>query len=101
MSEEGPVPAEEASKALSGRERRALKHRGKTLPVGLRVGKRGLTANVLAELKGHLAKDDLIKLALSGDRSARSNLIGEIEEQTGLLVIAKTGSTVVFHRPAT
>ena len=85
--------------SLSGKLRRVLKSRAKTRPVDIRVGKKGLTDNVMTELRKVFEKEDLAKVAFTQDRETRTNLLAEIEDKLVAVSIAVTGKTATLYKP--
>jgi len=84
---------------LPGNLKRELKSRAKTRSVDVRVGKKGLTDNVIAEIRKVFEKEDLAKVAFTQDRETRTNLLAEIEDKLVALSIAVTGKTAVLYKP--
>ena len=85
--------------SLPGNLRRELKSRAKTRPVDVRVGKKGLTDNVMTELRKVFEKEDLVKVAFSQDRATRTTLLAEIEDKLVAVSIAVTGKTATLYKP--
>jgi RNA-binding protein YhbY len=85
--------------SLSGKLRRELKSRAKTRPVDVRIGKKGLTGNLLAELRKVFEKEDLVKVAFTQDREIRTTLLAEIEDKLVAVSIAVTGKTATLYKP--
>jgi len=84
--------------SLPGKLRRELKSRAKTRPVDVRVGKKGLTDNVMTELRKVFEKEDLVKVAFTQDRETRTTLLAEIEDKLVALSIAVTGKTATLYK---
>ena len=90
----------EQEASLTGRQRRALKSRAKTLTIAVKFGRKGLTETAVRELSRSLdLGDGLAKVALSGDRGQRAAMAREIEEKLGATCVAQVGKTAAFHRP--
>ena len=85
--------------SLSGKLKRELKSRAKTRSVDVRVGKKGLTDNVMTELRKVFEKEDLVKVAFSQDREIRTTLLAEIEDKLVAVSIAVTGKTATLYKP--
>ena len=84
---------------LSGRERRELKSRAKTLPISVKFGRKGLTETAMRELARSLQRGQgLAKVSFPGDREQRTSMTLEVEEKLGATCIASTGKTAVFYR---
>jgi RNA-binding protein len=85
--------------SLNGKLRRELKSRAKTRPVDVRIGKKGLTDNVIAELRKVFEKEDLAKVAFTQDKDARASLLADIEDKLVAASIAVTGKTATLYKP--
>ena len=85
--------------SLPGKLRRELKFRAKTRPVDVRIGKKGLTDNVIAELRKVFEKEDLAKVAFTQDRETRTTLLAKIEDKLVALTIDETGKTAALYKP--
>jgi RNA-binding protein YhbY len=85
--------------SLSGKLRGGLKSRAKTRPVDIRIGKKGVTENVLTELRKIFQKEDLVKVAFTQDRETRTTLLAEIEDKLVAVSIAVTGKTATLYKP--
>ena len=81
---------------LSGKERGRLKSLAKTRPVDLKVGKKGITENLLSEIKRILEDDSLLKLKLSPKNQSDSNRSPN-SRQTPVCLIAMVGKTAAFQ----
>ena len=89
-----------ARTSLSGRERRELKSRAKTLPVAVKFGRKGLTETALRELSRSMdLGEGLAKVSLFGDRRQRADQVNEIQEKLGAVCVASIGKTSAFFRP--
>jgi RNA-binding protein YhbY len=89
-----------AQTSLSGRERRELKSRAKTLPIVVKFGRKGLTETALRELSRSLdLGGGLAKVSLVGDRQQRAAQVHEIQEKLGAVCVAAVGKTAAFFRP--
>lgn len=64
----------------------------------VRVGQRGLTDAVVAELEHALDAHELVKIRLAGDRSTRAAWIGELCERTGAQAVQQIGATASLFR---
>ncbi len=85
--------------SLPGKLRRELKSRAKTRPVDIQIGKKGLTDNVIAELRKVFEKEDLAKVAFTQDRETRTTLLSEIKDKLVAVSIAVTGKTATLYKP--
>ncbi|MFP6900606.1 MAG: YhbY family RNA-binding protein [Opitutales bacterium] len=85
---------------LSGRERRELKSRAKTLPVAVKFGRKGLTETALREMSRSLdLGGGLAKVSFVGGREQRAAQARQIEEKLGAVCVASVGKTAAFYRP--
>jgi RNA-binding protein YhbY len=91
--------SENECSSLPGKLRRELKSRAKTRPIDLRIGKNGVTENVLTELRKVFEKEDLVKVAFTQDREIRTTLLAEIEDKLVAVNIAVTGKTATLYKP--
>jgi len=80
--------------------RRELKARAKTRPPDVRIGKKRVTENVLAELRKVFAVGDLAKVGFTQDRVARIALIATLEDKLAAVCIAKAGKTATLYKPS-
>ena len=85
--------------SLPGSLKRELKSRAKTRSVDVRVGKKGLTHNVIAEIRKVFEKEDLAKVAFAQDREIRTALLAEIEDKLVAVSIALAGKTATLYKP--
>ena len=85
---------------LSGKERGRLKSLAKTRPVDLKVGKKGITDNLLSEIRRILEDEPLFKLKLSPEKSMRLEHIEQLENELPISLIAMVGKTASFSKTA-
>lgn len=88
------------SELLSGKERGRLKSLAKTRPVDLKVGKKGITDNLLSEIRSILEDEPLFKLKLSPEKSMRLEQIEQLENELPISLIAMVGKTASFSKTA-
>ena len=88
------------SELLSGKERGRLKSLAKTRPVDLKVGKKGITDNLLSEIRRILEDEPLFKLKLSPEKSMRLEQIEQLENELPISLIAMVGKTASFSKTA-
>ena len=85
--------------SLSGRERRELKSRAKTLPISVKFGRKGITETALRELVRSLEQGQgLAKVSFPGNREQRAAMALQLEKELSATCIAATGKTAVFYR---
>ena len=68
----------------SGKERRRLKASAKTRNIDVKIGKNGLSKNVLLEIKTILDRDKMVKVSFREDREKRTALIQSLQESKNL-----------------
>lgn len=83
---------------LSGKERGRLKSLAKTRPVDLKVGKKGITDNLLSEIRRILEDEPLFKLRLSPEKSTRLEQVGQLEDKLPVSLLSMVGKTASFSR---
>jgi len=86
------------SELLTGKERGKLKSLAKTRPVDLKVGKKGITDNLLSEIRRILEDEPLFKLRLSPEKSARLEQIVQLEDKLSVSLISMVGKTASFSK---
>ena len=75
-----------------------LKSLAKTRPVDLKVGKKGITENLLSEIKRILEDDSLLKLKLSPEKPIRLEQVAQLETNLPVCLIAMVGKTASFSK---
>ncbi len=83
---------------LNTRQTKHLRSLAHALKPVVRIGQKGLTEAVLAELEIALDHHELIKVKIAGDRDERSRIIDDITSQTSASKIALTGAVAVLFR---
>jgi RNA-binding protein len=84
---------------LTAAERKALKARAHKLEPVVRIGAKGLTEEVLAEIDRALRAHELIKVRAGPlDRDARDEALGSICEKTGAEAVQQVGKVFVLFR---
>lgn len=83
---------------LSGAQRKHLRGLAHTLEPAVRVGQRGLTGAVERELDRALARHELIKVKLAGDRDERRELAEEIARAAGARLVGTIGAIAILYR---
>jgi RNA-binding protein len=85
---------------LSPRERKSLMARTHALEPRVRVGGKGLTETVVAEVAKALAREPLLKVALPGDRALRHALAAELASRCEAALVGEVGKIAVLYRPS-
>jgi RNA-binding protein len=93
MTEQTPPPV------LSPAERRGLKSRAHALEPVVRVGDKGLTPAVLAEVDRALAAHELIKVRVQAERGDRAGILDEICARSNASAVQHIGKMLVVYRP--
>ena len=83
---------------LSAAERRALKARSHALEPVVRVGDKGLTPAVLAEIERALAAHELIKIRVQAERDDRAGMLVEICSRSKASAVQLIGKMLVVYR---
>jgi putative YhbY family RNA-binding protein len=84
---------------LSPRERKALMSRTHALEPRVRIGGKGLTDAVIAEVEKILRREPLMKVQMSGDRDQRHALALELSTRLGAGLVGEVGKIAVLYRP--
>lgn len=83
---------------LTQKEKKFLRGRAQTLPVMVKIGKNGLTDQVLAEIDRALGEGGLIKIRVEGSREAIAEAATAIPAKVSCLVIGQVGKTLSLYR---
>jgi RNA-binding protein len=84
---------------LTSAERKTLKARAHKLEPVVRIGAKGLTGEVVAEIERALEAHELIKVRAGElDRHARAAAFSAICEQTGAESVQEVGKVLVLFR---
>jgi len=84
---------------LTNPEKRRLKAEAQLLEPVVRVGKSGVTPEVLASIEQPLTARQLIKVRFDQEREERDILARKVAEATGAELIWQIGKVAVFYRP--
>jgi len=84
-----------------GRLLRRLKSQAQLLKPIVRVGKRGVTDEVVRALDQALEAHELVKVKFSDfeDREEKRRWIASLAERTGSVLIQQVGHVAVYYRP--
>ena len=80
----------------SGSERRLLKSSAKVREVDVKIGKKGLTENVVLEIQLVLNRDKMVKVSFRDERDKRIKLVEGIQEKIESTLIEFVGKTATF-----
>jgi len=85
---------------LTPRERAHLKARAHDLEPVVKIGDRGVTDGVVAEIHRALTAHELIKVRAGGaDREARASLVETIARRTDATLVQSVGKVMILWRP--
>jgi len=82
-------------------KKKELKKQAQKLKPVVMIGKAGLTDAVVAEVKGALKRDKLIKIKMSGgavDSYDKADMIQQLVELTNSDFVEKKGHTIVLYK---
>jgi RNA-binding protein YhbY len=80
----------------SGSERRLLKSSAKIRNVDIKIGKKGVTPNVIQEIQFILNRDKMVKVSFKEDREKRIKQVDSILETIDSTLIESVGKTATF-----
>jgi RNA-binding protein YhbY len=80
----------------SGSERRLLKSSAKVREVDVKIGKKGLTQNVILEIRLVLKRDKMVKVSFRDEREKRVKLVEGIQEKIESTLVEFVGKTATF-----
>ena len=80
----------------SGSERRLLKSSAKVREVDVKIGKKGLTQNVILEIQLVLKRDKMVKVSFRDEREKRVKLVEGIQEKIESTLVEFVGKTDTF-----
>ena len=80
----------------SGSERRLLKSSAKIRNVDVKIGKNGLTNNVIQEIQFILNRDKMVKVSFREEREKRIKQVESIQETIDSTLIELVGKTATF-----
>ena len=80
----------------SGKERRLLKASAKVRSVDVKIGKKGLTKNVILDIETVLDRDKMVKVSFKEKRGERDELINSLQSAIDSNLIELVGRTATF-----
>ena len=83
-------------KIPKGKEKRILKSSAKVRSIDVKVGKKGLTENVILEIQTVLNRDKMVKVSFSEDRKKRIELVDSLQNSINSTLIELVGKTATF-----
>ncbi|MBD5778751.1 YhbY family RNA-binding protein [Pelagicoccus sp. NFK12] len=83
---------------LSSKEKSELRGYAQRLKPAVHVGKNGLAAAVVAELRKAFEREELIKIAFKAERAEIENLCAEVERLTESQCVGGVGKKRSFYR---
>ena len=82
-----------------------IKQKAKALEPGIRIGKKGLTHEVINEIAKQIKDKELVKVKLLKaavkDRKHKKGIALELANKTESMLIDKVGSIIVLYKPKT
>jgi RNA-binding protein len=82
-------------------EIRALKARAQKLKATLKIGKEGLSPELLAALDAVLKHHELVKVKFDNFKERKKELAPQLAEKTGSHLVTRIGNVVVLYRAKT
>ncbi len=87
---------------LTGAQKTFLRGLGQRLQPALKLGKSGVTAELLLELQRALNQHELVKVRFIGaDRDERATLCEQVAAEGRCLCVGAVGHTALFYRQNT
>jgi len=83
-------------KIPKGKEKRILKSSAKVRSIDVKVGKKGLTENVILEIQTVLKRDKMVKVFFNEDRKKRIELVDSLQNSINSTLIELVGKTATF-----
>ena len=83
-------------KTKTGKKRRSLKSAAKVRQVDIKIGKKGLTQNVLNEIQLVLKRDSMVKVSFKENREKRTELEKKLQEAIQSTLVESVGKTATF-----
>ena len=83
-------------KEHTGKEKRILKASAKIRNVDIKIGKKGLTKNVILEIQNVLKRDKMVKVSFNEQRKNRNELIDSIKNSIDSTLVELVGKTATF-----
>ena len=79
-----------------GKERRLLKSSAKIRSIDVKIGKKGLTENVILEIQTILDRDKMVKISFNKERQRRIELIELLQSSINSTLVELVGKTATF-----
>ncbi|MBT3667723.1 MAG: hypothetical protein HN548_09620 [Opitutae bacterium] len=79
-----------------GKEKRLLKSSAKVRSIDVKIGKKGLTKNVILEIQTVLNRDKMVKVSFKEDRPKRIELIESLQNSINSTLVELVGKTATF-----
>ena len=83
---------------LSSKEKAALRSAAQRIKASVRIGKNGITSEVLAELEEAFRKANLVKVAFNADRKTIVRLANELEKASGAACVGGVGKKRSYYK---
>jgi RNA-binding protein YhbY len=81
---------------LKGKEKRILKSSAKVRSIDVKIGKKGLTDNVILEIQTILDRDKMVKVSFKEDREKRIELMESLQNSINSTLVDFVGKTATF-----
>ena len=81
---------------ISGKERRSLKSVAKTRNVDIKIGKKGITNNLLKEIEFILKRDSMVKVSFKNEKPERLELQKKLQLLLNPSIIESVGKTSTY-----
>ena len=81
---------------ISGKERRSLKSVAKTRNVDIKIGKKGITNNVLKEIEFIPKRDSMVKVSFKNEKPERLELQKKLQLLLNSSIIESVGKTSTY-----
>ncbi|MCX6709776.1 MAG: YhbY family RNA-binding protein [Candidatus Woesearchaeota archaeon] len=81
--------------------KKRIKEKAKAIPIVVRIGKMGVTKELLSEIERHLNKKGIVKVKMLNNFTGehdRFETAGEIAEKTGSTLIDVKGFVIILYK---
>ncbi|MBK9137371.1 MAG: YhbY family RNA-binding protein [Verrucomicrobia bacterium] len=84
---------------LAGPELRRLKSAAQLIKPTLKIGKAGLTTELLGALDAALNEHELVKVKFEAFKEQKRELVPQLVSRSASVLILRVGNVAVLHRP--
>ncbi|MEN6465790.1 MAG: YhbY family RNA-binding protein [Syntrophaceae bacterium] len=85
-------------KRLKGSQRKRLRELAHSMDPIIRIGKRGITGEVIRQIDKALTDHELIKIRFNEFKDEKKDLSASIADETGSELVGMIGHVAVFYR---